>query len=231
MPWMAANPRSHEGHWILSCVVGARWHHRGMTQGSESVPSARSSRPAADSVLDRFERWARDTPKARAVTAVPGSLTYGELDVRANRLAHHLLAAGLPPGGLVAIGTARQTEIVVAMLATLKAGGAYAVLDVETSGSGPRRLATLEPFAVLTHAAHQARLDDGRDLRFIRLGAEAGAIGERPGEPPPAPAPGTRSSSSPGRRSPAPWSSPTPCCSPPWKPGRRWPGRPPRTGT
>ncbi|MGI5446784.1 AMP-binding protein [Streptomyces sp. CA-243310] len=155
-----------------------------MTQGSESVPSAPSSRPAADSVLDRFERWARDTPKARAVTAAPGSLTYGELDVRANRLAHHLLAAGLPPGGLVAIGTARQAEIVVAVLATLKAGGAYVVLDVETSGSGPRRLATLEPFAVLTHAAHQARLDDGRDLRFMRLGAETGAIGERPAQPP-----------------------------------------------
>ncbi|MCY0920971.1 AMP-binding protein [Streptomyces sp. H27-G5] len=155
-----------------------------MTQGSESVPSASSSRPAADSVLDRFERWARDTPKARAVTAVPGSLTYGELDVRANRLARHLLAAGLPPGGLVAIGTARQTEIVVALLATLKAGGTYVVLDVEASGSGPRRLATLEPFAVLTHAAHQARLDEGRDLRFIRLGAEAGAIAERPAEPP-----------------------------------------------
>ncbi|MEU9800250.1 AMP-binding protein [Streptomyces sp. NPDC051000] len=155
-----------------------------MTQGSESVPSARPSRPTADSVLDHFEQWARDTPDARAVTAVPGALTYGELDVRANRLAHHLLAAGLPPGGLVAIGTARQSEILVALLATLKAGGTYVVLDVETSGSGPRRLATLEPFAVLTHAAHQARLDDGRGLRFIRLGAEAGAINQRSGEPP-----------------------------------------------
>ncbi|MCX4529768.1 MULTISPECIES: AMP-binding protein [unclassified Streptomyces] len=151
-----------------------------MTQGSEST---RSGSRTTDSVLDRFERLARDAPEAYALIAGPASLTYGQLDARANQLAHHLLAAGLPPGGLVALGTARQSELVVALLGILKAGGHGAVVDVE-SGVGQRQLAHLEPFAVLTHAAHHPRLDDGRGLRFIRLDAEAAAIAAHPADPP-----------------------------------------------
>ncbi|MFB7268369.1 AMP-binding protein, partial [Streptomyces nojiriensis] len=66
-----------------------------MTQGSESV---RFGKRTTDTVLHRFEQWARDTPGARALIAGPDSLTYGELDARADRLAHRLLGSGLPPG-------------------------------------------------------------------------------------------------------------------------------------
>ncbi|MGR4878477.1 AMP-binding protein [Streptomyces sp. LARHCF249] len=148
-----------------------------MTQGSESV---RSGQHTTDTVLHRFEQWARDTPAARAVTAGPESLTYGQLDARANQLAHHLQGAGLPVGGLVAIGTDRQAELLVAVLAVLKAGGTYTVLDVDEPRTGRQQLAAAPPFAVLTHAAHQARLDDGSGLRVIRLGAEATDIAGRP---------------------------------------------------
>ncbi|MFG2981991.1 AMP-binding protein [Streptomyces sp. NPDC048258] len=158
-----------------------------MTQGSESVRFGKST---TDTVLHRFEQWARDTPGAPALVLGSESLTYGQLDTRANRLAHRLLASGLPPGGLVAVGTARQAELVVALLAVLKAGGVYTVIDVETPRTGQRQLTAAQPFVLLTHGAHQAALDNGSGLRVIRLGAEAAAIAEQPAEPPTAPAPG-----------------------------------------
>ncbi|MCX4625995.1 AMP-binding protein [Streptomyces sp. NBC_01443] len=162
-----------------------------MTQGSTQEPgSDRSGRTTADTVLHLFELQARDTPQAYAVIAGVHSLTYGQLDVRANQLAHHLIADGLPPGAVVAIGTARRTEIVVALLAVLKAGGAYAVIDVEVPLTGQRQLAALTPYVLLTDAAHHARLDDGSGLRVIRLGAEAAETAGRPTEAPERPEPG-----------------------------------------
>ncbi|MBT2480814.1 AMP-binding protein [Streptomyces sp. ISL-94] len=158
-----------------------------MTQGSESVRFGKST---TDTVLHRFEQWARDTPRARAVTAGPESLAYGELDARANRLADRLLASGLPPGGLVAVGTARQAELLVGLLAVLKAGGVYTVIDVENPRIGQRQLGAAAPFVLLTHGTHQAALDTGSGLRVIGLGAEAAGIAEQPSEPPAAPAPG-----------------------------------------
>ncbi|MFE9629887.1 AMP-binding protein [Streptomyces sp. NPDC006463] len=151
-----------------------------MTQGSESVRFGKST---ADTVLHRFEQWARDTPGARAVVAGSESLTYGQLDTRANRLAHHLLASGLPPGSLVAIGTTRQTELVVGILAVLKAGGSYAVVDAQTPRTGRQQLAALahlSPFALLTHAPHRAALDTGTGLRTIRTDDDLAEIAARP---------------------------------------------------
>ncbi|MFJ3723263.1 AMP-binding protein [Streptomyces sp. NPDC090045] len=152
-----------------------------MTQGSESV---RFGKRTADTVLQRFEQWARDTPGAHALIAGAESLTYGQLDERAGRLAQRLLASGLPPGGLVAIGTARQAELVVALLATLKAGGTYAVVDTETPRTGQGQLTVAEPFVLLTTLAHRAALDNGSGVKVIRLGAEAASIAGQRGEQP-----------------------------------------------
>ena len=56
-------------------------------------------------------------------------LSYTELNARANQLAHHLIATGLKPEGRVAIALERSAEMVVAMLAILKAGGAFVPID------------------------------------------------------------------------------------------------------
>ncbi|MFB6810612.1 AMP-binding protein [Streptomyces sp. NPDC056387] len=158
---------------------------QGTTQGPTQGPGPdRSGRTTADTVLHLFEQQARDTPRSYAVIAGVDSLTYGQLDLRANQLAHHLIAGGLPPGAVVAIGTGRRTEIVVALLAALKAGGTYAVIDVEVPFTGQRQLAALNPYVLLTHAAHHARLDDGSGRRVVRLGAEAAEISARPTEAP-----------------------------------------------
>lgn len=152
-----------------------------MTQGSES---SHLGRPTTDTALHRFEQWARDAPQAPALIAGPDPLTYGQLDARANQLAHRLLEAGLPDHAVVAVGTAERAELVVAVLGVLKAGAAYAVIDVEDPAVGRRQLAAARPFALLTHAAHRARLDDGTDLRVIPLGEEAAGTSGRPTDPP-----------------------------------------------
>ncbi len=69
------------------------------------------------------------TPRATAVAAGPHVLTYQRLNDRANRLAHHLIAAGLGPDRLVAVAVPHSVELVVALLGVVKAGAAYLPLD------------------------------------------------------------------------------------------------------
>ncbi len=69
------------------------------------------------------------TPSAPAVVFGTEVLSYGELNARANRLAHRLRALGVGPDTLVGIAVHRSLEMVVGLLAILKAGGAYVPLD------------------------------------------------------------------------------------------------------
>ncbi|KOV89873.1 non-ribosomal peptide synthetase, partial [Streptomyces sp. NRRL B-3648] len=82
-------------------------------------------------VPEEFQRRAALTPDAVAVTADDRMVTYGELNGRANRLAHHLRGLGVGPETLVALCLERSPELVLAVLAVLKAGGAYLPLDPE----------------------------------------------------------------------------------------------------
>ncbi|MFC5666775.1 amino acid adenylation domain-containing protein [Kitasatospora misakiensis] len=75
------------------------------------------------------ERWAAERPEATAVVGPDGELTYGQLDRRANELVHRLRAAGAGSREPVAVLADRRTPLVVAMLATLKAGAVYLPLD------------------------------------------------------------------------------------------------------
>src|SRR5947209_2281634 len=84
---------------------------------------------AADCVHDRFGRVAAGPPEPTAVSASNGSLSYSELDVRANRLAHHLRALGAGPEMRVGVMLRPTTDLVVTLLAVLKAGAAYVPLD------------------------------------------------------------------------------------------------------
>ncbi|HEX6346257.1 amino acid adenylation domain-containing protein [Umezawaea sp.] len=79
----------------------------------------------AELVAARVDR----TPDATAVVADGTSLTYTELDARANRLAHRLIALGVRPEDRVGLLLRRSADVVVAVLAVLKAGGAYLPLD------------------------------------------------------------------------------------------------------
>ncbi len=79
-----------------------------------------------------FEAQAKQTPDLLAVADPRQQLTYRELDVRANRLARHLLSLGAGPEKLVALCLNRSVAFVAGALATLKAGAAYLPLDPGT---------------------------------------------------------------------------------------------------
>jgi amino acid adenylation domain-containing protein len=89
----------------------------------------RSAPPAGAGIHARFEGAARRTPDAPAVVADGATLTYAELDARADRIARHLRALGVGPEVRVGLLLERSPGMVVAILGVLKAGGAYVPID------------------------------------------------------------------------------------------------------
>ncbi|WP_241775517.1 AMP-binding protein, partial [Pseudomonas corrugata] len=77
----------------------------------------------------QFEAWAAAQPDAVAVVFEDRTLTYGELNARANQLAHRLLALGIRPDDRVAICVERGLDMIVGLLGILKAGAGYVPLD------------------------------------------------------------------------------------------------------
>jgi amino acid adenylation domain-containing protein len=80
-------------------------------------------------VHDLFAEQAAAQPEAPAICAWDGELTYGELDTLSTRLAGHLLSLGVKPDDVVPLCFEKSMWTVVAMLAVLKAGGAFLLLD------------------------------------------------------------------------------------------------------
>jgi amino acid adenylation domain-containing protein len=83
------------------------------------------------SLHELVEEQAGRTPDHVAVTYEEQQLTYAELNLRANQLAHHLRGVGVRAGMLVGICLERSVEMVVALLGVLKAGAAYVPIDPE----------------------------------------------------------------------------------------------------
>ncbi|MFC7831094.1 AMP-binding protein, partial [Streptomyces sp. NPDC057375] len=83
------------------------------------------------SLPELFERQVASSPDAVAVVCGGEEVSFGELNARVNRLARHLVGLGVGPERLVALALPRSVDLVVAVLAVLKAGGAYLPLDTE----------------------------------------------------------------------------------------------------
>ncbi|WP_257573503.1 AMP-binding protein, partial [Streptomyces sp. JJ66] len=88
-------------------------------------------RPTDSCVHELFEEWAARTPDATALVSGAGAMSYAELDRRADRLARHLVARGARPGAVAGVHLERGPELVVAVLAVLKAGLAFTMLDLQ----------------------------------------------------------------------------------------------------
>lgn len=85
--------------------------------------------PRDSCIQELFEQQVERRPEATAVVFGEQQLTYGELNWRANQLAHYLVGRGVGPDVVVAVALPRSLEMVVGLLGVLKAGGAYLPLD------------------------------------------------------------------------------------------------------
>ena len=81
-------------------------------------------------VIDMFEQQVAQKGSQIAVEMNGQTLTYQELNRKANQLAHYLLRQGLQPDQLIGVAVERSPEMIIALLGILKAGGAYVPLDV-----------------------------------------------------------------------------------------------------
>ncbi len=148
---------------------------------------ASASYPATDPIHERFAAHAARAPDAVAVTGQGLSLTYGELDARANRLASHLRDLGVGPDRLVAVCLDRSLDLVTGLLAVLKAGGAYLPLDPSNPAERLSwMLADAAPVLLLRHAATRAALPDtsGLGLPVLDLDADFAIWADKPAEAP-----------------------------------------------
>jgi amino acid adenylation domain-containing protein len=135
--------------------------------------------PRAAILHELVREQARRAPEAVAVEMGGARLTYGELDARANRLAHRLLALGVRPDSRVGLAVERSADLVVGMLGILAAGGAYVPLDL----SYPQeRLDWMVEDAGLAALVHGGAWQSAPEAPQVDLGDPALA-GESPDAP------------------------------------------------
>ena len=88
-----------------------------------------AAKTPANCIHKLFEAHAENCPERVAIDCGSRQVTYGQLNLRANLLAHQLQSLGVGPEALVGVAAERSTELIVALLAVLKAGGAYVPLN------------------------------------------------------------------------------------------------------
>lgn len=124
----------------------------------------------AETALELLARQVRRRPDAPAVVTNQELVSYAELDARANRLAHALLDQGAGPERIVALALPRGVDLVVAILAVLKAGAAYLPLD---PAHPPARLAQVlrdaDPVLLVAMTHTEDRVKDGNGTRRLLL--------------------------------------------------------------
>jgi len=138
--------------------------------------------PAGSPIHILFEEQALRNRDAVAIVFEECELTYGELNERANRLARHLRGRGVHSESVVGICLDRSLDLVVTLMATLKAGGAYLPLD--PTYPAQRVVFMLEDSGAVALVTDERGLDVRPEgsVQVIRLGQHAPAIDEQSGE-------------------------------------------------
>ena len=151
-------------------------------RGPGPVDGDRTKRehPQDKCVHQWFEEQVERTPEAVAVVFERQSLTYRELNARANQLAHHLRSLGVGPDVLVGLFMERSLGLVVGVLGILKAGGAYVPLDPQYPAERVTfALADANAPLVVTQESLAEKLGSTR-AKLIHLDRDASAISRQP---------------------------------------------------
>ncbi|OBB55743.1 hypothetical protein A5757_04450 [Mycobacterium sp. 852013-51886_SCH5428379] len=160
---MAADP----GRRLSTIDVLDEAEHARLRRWGNDVALTRAA--ATESIADLFAAQAARTPEASALTCDGHTLTYGELDEAAGRVARILAGHGVGPGRRVALLMPRSAEAVVAMVAVVKTGATYVPIDPSVPAS--RRdfvLADAAPVAAITTAELAGELT-GRGLLVLDI--------------------------------------------------------------
>lgn len=141
--------------------------------------------PPRATVDELFHQRAQLVPQRIAVVAGAETISYAELEAQSNRLAHWLVQAGVKPGDTVAVCLDRGVQLVVALLASLKAGAAYMPLDrLFPKARLAKMLEAARPRKVLTLARLRTSLPSLDESVPVHLDELSGHLSRMPNDPP-----------------------------------------------
>ncbi|HEU4561203.1 MAG TPA: amino acid adenylation domain-containing protein, partial [Longimicrobium sp.] len=132
--------------------------------------------PETSPVHELVRQTAERTPDASAVEYRGERVTYAELEARANRLAHRLIRLGVRPDARVAVSMERSVDMLVAVLAVLKAGGCYVAVDPNYPADRVAYMLEDSRAAVILTTSEVARKLGDTDAAVVRLDAERAEI-------------------------------------------------------
>ncbi|HEY0604426.1 MAG TPA: condensation domain-containing protein, partial [Herpetosiphonaceae bacterium] len=127
-----------------------------------------------------IEQQAARTPEATALVFEGMSLTYGELNARANQLAHHLRSLDVGAETRVAVSMERSLELVIALVGVLKASGAYVPVDPSYPADRIQFMLDDAAAPVLLTQQHLESLLPPHSARVLRLDADWSTIAQQP---------------------------------------------------
>jgi amino acid adenylation domain-containing protein len=127
-------------------------------------------RSPVECIHQLFEKQVAATPDATAVISETGSLTYSELNKRANRLAHHLRSLDVGPEELVGVCLERSVDLIAALLGVIKAGAAYVPIDPAYPRT--RLKFMLEDAQIRVLITEESLLHFSQDLPVIRVSVD-----------------------------------------------------------
>lgn len=149
--------------------------------------ATRAEYPDRSCVHQLFEEQAARTPTAVAAVYEDTQLTYYELNVQANRLAHYLRQLGVGPETLVGLCVERSLEMLVGLLGILKAGGAYLPLDPTYPGERLAFMLEDSQAALIVTQQHLSAQLPGGQARLVCLDTDAALLAQQGEENPQVP--------------------------------------------
>src|SRR6266567_4235523 len=170
---------------MLTCIERRLLEERRMSAEmvSNGLPRTRAY-PRHKTIDELFDEQVALTPSTIAVNSAESHLTYQELCERAGCLAREFRRQGVQPGSLVAIAVSRSIDMIVAILAVLKAGAAYLPLDPEFPVERTRLvLQDARPALILTHGRTRTNLPEA-GVRVLNLDLLPAAASDWPQESP-----------------------------------------------